>query len=50
MGIYFEPPDEEAVMTGADVHAVADDLNMAATLCDFLQQKTADHLLSLDRN
>lgn len=45
--IHFEPREHEAVMSSAQVHAMAAELEMSAALCDFIEQKSTAHLVAL---
>ncbi len=45
--IHFEPREREAVMSSAEVHRMAAELEMAAALCDFIEVKSEAHLASL---
>lgn len=45
--IHFEPREQEAVMSSAQVHAMAVELEMAAALCDFIEVKSTAHLTAL---
>ena len=45
--IHFEPREGEAVMSSADVHILAAELEMAALLCDFIETKSTQHLAAL---
>ncbi|HCJ48172.1 MAG TPA: hypothetical protein DHW40_02375 [Microbacterium sp.] len=47
--IHFEPREHEAVMTSAQVHSMAAELDMAAALCDFIETKSTEHLAALGR-
>ena len=42
--IHFEPREQEAVMSSAQVHAMAAELEMSAALCDFIEAKSAEHI------
>lgn len=46
--VYFEPREHQAIMSSAQVHAMAAELRMAAELCDFLETKTVEHLATID--
>lgn len=42
--IHFEPREQEALMSSAQVHAMAAELEMSAALCDFIEAKSAEHI------
>ena len=41
--ISFGPRSEESQLTAAELHGLAAELLVAASLCDFLQEKSLDH-------
>ncbi|MCO7203408.1 hypothetical protein NH287_07880 [Microbacterium sp. CnD16-F] len=48
--IHFEPREQEAVMSSAQVHTMAAELEMSAALCDFIETKSAAHLAGVHSN
>jgi len=45
--IQFEPRSRPAVMSGAEVRAMASQLQLAAELCDYIEQKSVEHMAAL---
>lgn len=45
--IHFEPREQEAIMSSAQVHSMAAELEMSAALCDFIETKSTQHIAAI---
>ncbi|MFS0866242.1 hypothetical protein AB3M83_02775 [Microbacterium sp. 179-B 1A2 NHS] len=48
--ITFEPRLDQASLSSTQVHTMADELQIAADLCDFIEMKSAAHLAARDHS